>query len=152
MKRGTYIKCPKCKGRGDGFLNHLNGETHCYRCDGTGLAYRQTSEEKALETAREQAFQGLHFASMHGPRKLNTPTVFMRAARTAEYPGRDADEATKAAYTAAREADYQVEQRLKRTTNFWIDEAVASVTADWAAEREAHKAAAYREARAKVAA
>lgn len=147
MTRGTFHRCPKCKGSGDGFLNHLNGETHCYRCDGTGLAYRQTSEEKTLEDSREAAFAGLHFASMHGPRKLNTPTLFMRACRTAEYPGRDADEATKAAYSTQREDDRLNENRLKRTTNFWIDEAVASVAADWRNERETHKAAELAKAR-----
>jgi hypothetical protein len=45
-KRGRKITCRRCKGKGEWGYNHLNGDTHCYLCQGSGLMTVYTAAER----------------------------------------------------------------------------------------------------------
>ncbi len=56
-KRGTYVRCGRCKCTGEARYNHLNGDTHCYLCDGRGWQLRYSKAERE-QIERENAWWG----------------------------------------------------------------------------------------------
>jgi hypothetical protein len=51
---GTLRKCSRCKGTGQARFNHLNGDTHCYLCNGSGIQRILSKDEKAREEDESQ--------------------------------------------------------------------------------------------------
>jgi hypothetical protein len=58
---GQIKRCTRCKGTGQARFNHLNGDTHCYLCDGEGTRRVYSKVEKAQIDAARQA-EGDYYA------------------------------------------------------------------------------------------
>jgi hypothetical protein len=56
---GTLRKCSRCKGTGEARYNHMNGDTHCYLCNGSGIQRVFSAAEKAL-AAKDAAWGAAH--------------------------------------------------------------------------------------------
>jgi hypothetical protein len=58
--------CSRCKGTGEARFNHMNGDTHCYLCDGTGVQVTYSAEAKARQDAERQWGSDAHFRLVGG--------------------------------------------------------------------------------------
>lgn len=118
--RGRLQRCGKCKGTGTGFLNHLNGETHCYSCNGTGQRRVYSAAEKAAIEV-ERAWWADAYHKSYDLRILVERTVrkhFVAQAGVDEADWRNHGELEKNILADARVAGHQ----QARLTTFWIRE------------------------------
>lgn len=60
----TTRKCGRCKGSGQARFNHLNGDTHCYLCGGSGRQTILTPKGRAQKQA-DEAYYSENFPKCH---------------------------------------------------------------------------------------
>jgi len=58
--------CGRCKGTGYARFNHLNGDTHCYLCDGTGVQLTYTKAQRERMEADQQWVSDAHYKLVGG--------------------------------------------------------------------------------------
>lgn len=76
---GTWRRCSRCKGTGEARYNHLNGDTHCYLCDGKGETFHLTAAAKARREADQAwysaAYQAAYSYKLAARRAMRTAGV-----------------------------------------------------------------------------
>lgn len=156
---GTFKKCSRCKGTGQARYNHLNGDTHCYLCNGRGLQYRPTPAEKARQAEFDSWVSGVHHRVVGGyhsfRNQIRRPVGATRTTEWVNEAGRAAMSADElAAYEAARTADFKAAARLERTITAWVSIESDGILGDMCREvgeaQRAHEAAEYRKARTEI--
>lgn len=145
---GAYRICSRCKGTGEARYNHLNGDTHCYLCNGSGLLYRPTAAEKARREADDQWATDAYMALVGGYHSfenkirepIRTATQTTPHMRQADREALSVEEL--AAYEAARADDAHRRDQLRRRITFWVGEGLQDMQQAQGEERRAQQAAA----------
>lgn len=148
---GTYAVCGRCSGTGEARYNSLNGDTHCYQCNGAGILYRPSAAEKARKEREQAWYSDVMWAARYGNKegRRNHPHIVSRAAREAtettpwmpkaEREALSADEL--AAYEAARAADQAAARSLERRINYFVDEGLDAAMQEVYTDEQARTAA-----------
>ena len=143
---GTYKTCTRCKGTGEARYNHMNGDTHCYLCNGEGIRYSPTAAEKAREAADAAWHNDSHMRLVGGSgsyrNQIRRP--LREATETTPYERTPAD---PEAYEASREADRAAALKLERRITFWVEEAREEMAEEQGREKRERQAAALAAAR-----
>jgi hypothetical protein len=121
-------KCTRCKGTGQARYNHLNGDTHCYLCNGTGVAITYSAAEKAQQEA-DRAWATEAYYKLVGGYHCYENKI--------RRPVREASEETG---TSRRE--------LERRLTWWVKEGLMAATQEAGEARTAAEAQAVREFKA----
>jgi hypothetical protein len=118
--------CSRCKGTGQARYNHLNGDTYCYLCNGTGVQVVLPKALRERQAADDQWVCDAHYALVGGMRsyenQLRRP-VRQATCKAGEY----SNDATRG---------------LRRQLTFWVGEGLAAMQAATYTERAAAEAAA----------
>jgi hypothetical protein len=120
----------------------MNGDTHCYLCDGTGVQVTYSAEAKAQMAAEAQWASDAHYRKVGGfssfDNMIRRPC--REATETTEYR-KDGDEA----YEEARRADRAAARKFEDRLTFWVGTGLADMIEAQGAERRAAEAAAIKE-------
>jgi hypothetical protein len=150
-KMDTRIKaqlCGRCKGTGYARYNHMNGDVHCYLCNGSGIQVKLSAEEKARRAEQDTWSIDAHMRLVGGSgsfknqirRPIQEATNRVKWIRQSERDEMTADEL--AAYEAARDEGDRRERELERRITFWVGEGLADMQQSQGEERRAAEAAA----------
>jgi hypothetical protein len=128
----------------------MNGDTHCYLCNGTGVAITYTAEAREQQTQDAQFASDLHFRLVGGYHSFNNK-IRQPIREATEVTGyiREGDD-RPANYEELRAEDSRRAHRLERRITFWLDELPSQVQESRRIEREAAEAAAIAEFKAQA--